>query len=58
MIIIFTPGQQTPPRTKSHAGRNTVRHSRIAAAHPFPDAADEEEAVFTDPFGPAGASDR
>ena len=58
MIIIFTPEQQTSPRTRSHAGRNTLAGPRLPPSRPLPDAPSEEEAVFTDPFGPAGASDR
>ena len=58
MIIVFTPEQQTAPRTRSHAGKNTLQRAGIPAKRPLPDAPNEEEAVFTDPFGPAGASDR
>ena len=58
MIIIFTPKQQTVPRTRSHAGRNALQHARVPSDRAAPDAPSEDEAVFTDPFGPVGASDR
>jgi hypothetical protein len=58
MIIIFTPEQQTAPRTRSHAGKNTLQRAGIPAKRPLPDAPNEDEAVFTDPFGPLEASDR
>ena len=58
MIIIFRPEQQTAPRLKSHAGQNTLQRAGIPTKRPLPDAPNEEEAVFTDPFGPAATSDR
>jgi hypothetical protein len=58
MMIIFTPQERPTPPTRSHAGRNTFHQSRFAQSRPLPDARIEEEAVFTDPFGPGGASDR
>ena len=58
MIIIFTPEQQTSPRTRSHAGQNTLQRDGIPAKCPLPDAPSDEETVFTDPFGPAATSDR
>ena len=59
MIIIFTPdaratvarGEHRPPRQETH-------RTRFTPNRPLPDRTVEEEAVFTDPFGPADVSAR
>lgn len=59
MIIIFTPGDRSnPPARGTKTGRPTSHQPRFAPDRPLPDARIEEEAVFTDPFGPQGASGR
>jgi hypothetical protein len=59
MIIIFTPGdgRNVPARGTSTA-RPTSHRPRFSPNRPLPDWRVEEEAVFTDPFGVQGASDR
>jgi hypothetical protein len=59
MIIIFTPGDRpNPPTRGTKTTRATAHHPRFAPKRPLPDACVEEEAVFTDPFGPQDASGR
>jgi hypothetical protein len=59
MIIIFTPGDRpNPPIRGTKTGRPTSHQPRFSDNRPLPDARVEEEAVFTDPFGAQGASDR
>jgi hypothetical protein len=59
MIIIFTPGDRpNPPKRGGTDARNRAHQPRFSPSRPLPDARAEDEAVFTDPFGPPGASDR
>jgi hypothetical protein len=59
MIIIFTPGERpNPPIRGLQAAHPTSHQPRFASNRPLPDVPVEEEAVFTAPFGPPGASDR
>jgi hypothetical protein len=59
MIIIFEPGERPHRPTGDHRSvRPTAHQPRFTPNRPLPDARVEEEAVFTDPFGPPGASDR
>jgi len=59
MIIIFTPGDRpNPPSGGTRTPHPTPHQPRFAPNRPLPDARVEEEAVFTDPFGPQDASGR
>jgi hypothetical protein len=59
MIIIFTPQERpTPPAVSRQRANRGTHQTRFTPNRPLLDAQVEEEAVFTDPFGPAGASDR
>jgi hypothetical protein len=59
MIIIFTPGERpNPPIRGMQAAHPTSHQPRFASNRPLPDVPVEEEAVFTDPFGPQDASGR
>jgi hypothetical protein len=58
MIIIFTPETRaTTPRAEHRPPRQDTHRSRFTN-RPLPDPTVEEEAVFTDPFGPPNASAR
>lgn len=59
MIIIFTPQERpTPPAASRPRARRAKHQTRFTPNRPLPDLRVEEETVFTDPFGPAGPSDR
>jgi hypothetical protein len=58
MIIIFTPQERPTPPTSRPRARRTTHQTRFTPNRPLPDLRVEEEAVFTDPFGPPGVSDR
>lgn len=59
MIFIFTPGDRpNPPAQGTSTARPTSHQPRFSPNRPLPDGRVEEEAVFTDPFGVQGASDR
>jgi len=59
MIIIFTPGDRpSQPSRGTRVAGPTTHQPRFSPNRPLPDARVEEEAVFTDPFGPPDASGR
>jgi hypothetical protein len=59
MIIVFTSEERTrAPSGGTRTARPTSHHPRFTSNRPLPDVRIEEEAVFTDPFGPGGASAR
>jgi hypothetical protein len=59
MIIIFTPGDRPNPPKRGNTSTSHGSHQpRFASSRPVPDVRPEDEAVFTDPFGPPDASDR
>jgi hypothetical protein len=56
MIIIFTPSER--PEARPRPVTRDAHRSRFTPNRPLPGHTVEEEAVFTDPFGPADASAR
>lgn len=58
MIIIFTPHERPATGTSPRAQASSTHRPRFAPNRPLPEHQVEEEAVFTDPFGPSGASAR
>jgi hypothetical protein len=56
MIIIFTPRER--PDTRPRPDSRDAHQSRFRPNRPLPGRTVEEEAVFTDPFGPADVSAR
>jgi len=59
MIIIFSPEARAATRRDEHRPpRHDHHRTRFTPNRPQPDPTVEEEAVFTDPFGPADTSAR